>query len=77
MKISKGYKVAFQVDDRTTERYKSFGNDLLVINNQKKQAWLPVPAVYIVNKEGTVTYRYFNEDYKKQPNIKEILAELK
>jgi peroxiredoxin len=77
MKISKGYKVAFQVDDRTAERYKSFGNDLLVINNQKKQAWLPVPAVYIVNKEGTVTYRYFNEDYKKQPNIREILAELK
>jgi peroxiredoxin len=77
MKISKGYKVGFQVDDRTTERYKSFGNDLLVINNQKQKAWLPVPAVYIINKEGTVTYRYFNEDYKKQPNIKEILAELK
>lgn len=77
MKISKGYKVAFQVDDRTTERYKSFGNDLLAINNQKQKAWLPVPAVYIINKEGTVTYRYFNEDYKKQPNIKEILAELK
>jgi peroxiredoxin len=77
MKISKGYKVAFQVDDRTAERYKSFGNDLLAINNQKQKAWLPVPAVYIINKEGTVTYRYFNEDYKKQPNIKEILAELK
>jgi peroxiredoxin len=77
MKISKGYKVAFQVDDRTAERYKSFGNDLLVINNQKQKAWLPVPAVYIINKEGTVTYRYFNEDYKKQPNIKEILTELK
>ena len=77
MKISKGYKVAFEVDDRTTERYKSFGNDFLVINNQKKKAWLPVPAVYIINKEGSVTYRFFNEDYKKQPNIKEILAELK
>lgn len=77
MKISKGYKVAFQVDDRTTERYKSFGNDLLAINNQKLKAWLPVPAVYIINKEGSVTYRYFNEDYKKQPAIKEILAELK
>jgi peroxiredoxin len=36
-----------------------------------------VPAVYIVNKEGSVTYRYFDEDYKKRPSVKDILAELK
>jgi peroxiredoxin len=49
----------------------------LEINQQKKQAWLPVPAVYIINKEGSVTYRYFNEDYKKRPWVKDIIAELK
>ena len=77
MKISKAYKVAYEVDEKTTNRYKSFGNDLLAINEQKQKAWLPVPAVYIINKEGSVTYRYFNEDYKKRPAIKDILAELK
>jgi len=77
MKIAKAYKVAYEVDERTTGRYKSFGTDLLAINQQKLKAWLPVPAVYIVNKDGAVTYRYFNEDYKKRPTIKEILAELK
>jgi len=77
MKISKQYKVAYEVDERTTGRYKSFGNDLLAINQQKLKAWLPVPAVYIVNKEGSVIYRYFNEDYKKRPFVKDILAEIK
>ena len=77
MKISKQYKVAYEVDERTTGRYKSFGTDLLAINQQKLKAWLPVPAVYIVNKEGSVTYRYFNEDYKKRPFVKDILAEIK
>jgi peroxiredoxin len=77
MKIAKGYKVAYEVDERTTGRYKSFGTDLLAINEQKLKVVLPVPAVYIINKEGTVTYRYFNEDYKKRPAIKDILAELK
>ena len=77
MKISKAYKVAYEVDERTTGRYKSFGTDLLAINEQKLKAWLPVPAVYIINKEGSVTYRYFNEDYKKRPSIKDILAEIK
>jgi len=76
MKISKQYKVAYEVDERTAGRYKSFGTDLLAINEQKLKAWLPVPAVYIVNKEGSVTYRYFNEDYKKRPFVKDILAEL-
>ncbi len=77
MKASKAYQVSYQVDERTLNRYKSFGTDLLAINQQKTSAYLPVPAVYIVNKEGSITYRYFNEDYKKRPSVKEILQELK
>ena len=77
MKIAKAYNVSYEVDERTLNRYKSFGNDLLAINGQKLKAFLPVPAVYVVNKEGSVIYRYFNEDYKKRPSVKEVLAELK
>ena len=77
IKIAKAHKVAYEVDERTTGRYKSFGTDLLNINEQKLKAWLPVPAVYVINKEGSVTYRYFNEDYKKRPSVKDILAEIK
>lgn len=77
MKIAKAYKVSFEVDERTLNRYKNFGNDLLAINQQKQKAYLPVPAVYIINKEGSVTYRYFNDDYKKRPSVKEILDEIK
>ena len=57
-KMAAAYQVSYKVDDRTVNRYKMAGIDLLKNNNQK-QASLPVPAVYIVNKEGTVTYRYF------------------
>ncbi len=77
MKIAKGYKVAFQVEERALGRYKNAGIDLLALNQQKDQAYLPVPAVYIINREGSVTYRYFNDDYRKRPSVKEILAELK
>lgn len=77
MALSKAYKVSYEVDEKTKNRYKSFGNDLLLINNQKGNAYLPVPAVYIVNKDGSVIYRYFEDDYKKRPSVKQILAELK
>jgi peroxiredoxin len=76
MKIANNYKVAFAVDPRTTDRYKMAGIDLLKNNNQAKQAWLPVPAVYIVNNEGSITFRYFNEDYKRRLSVKELLTAL-
>src|SRR5206468_8287128 len=76
MKIANGYKVAFQVDDKTLGRYKNAGIDLLKTNNQVKDAFLPVPAVYVVNKEGSVTFRYFDEDYRKRVSVKELLKAL-
>jgi len=75
-KLASEYQVAFKVDDRTVSRYKMAGIDLLKNNNQK-EALLPVPAVYIVNKEGSVTYRFFDENYKKRVSVAEILKNIK
>jgi peroxiredoxin len=75
MKISNNYGVSFKVDDRTVGRYKNAGIDLLALNHQK-EASLPVPAVYIINRDGAVTFRYFNEDYRKRISVKEILEAL-
>lgn len=77
VKIARNYQVAYVVDDKTASRYKSFGNDLLVINQQKGKPVLPVPAVYIINKEGSVIYRFFESDYRRRPSVKEILEQLK
>jgi peroxiredoxin len=77
MKIAAAYKVAYEVEERSVNRYKGFGTDLLTINQQKGKVFLPVPAVYIINKEGSITYRFFNEDYKKRAWVKDILAGLK
>lgn len=76
MKIANGYKVAFKVDEKTLGRYKMAGIDLLKNNHQTKDAYLPVPAVYIVNAEGTITFRFFEEDYKKRLLIKDLLKAL-
>lgn len=75
-KTAAAYQVAFKVDDRTVNRYKMTGIDLQTNNNQKEVV-LPVPAVYIINTEGTVTYRYFDENYKKRVSVAEILKNIK
>jgi peroxiredoxin len=66
------------VDDKTVARYKMASIDLAANNGQKADAvYLPIPAVYIINKQGEITYRYFESDYRKRPYVKEILENLK
>ena len=79
MKIAQGYKVAYRVEDRIVTRYKNSNPpvDLLKINGQLKEAYLPVPAVYIVNTDGAISFRYFEEDYKKRLAVTDILQALK
>jgi peroxiredoxin len=76
MKISKSFDVAFKPEERVINRYKSSGVDLLQVNHQK-EAGLPVPAVFIVDKEGLVTYRFFDENYRNRASVKEIVSNLR
>ena len=73
--IMNAYKVAFKVDDKTVEKYKGYGIDLLKVNGDNG-ANLPVPAVYVVNKKGKIIYTFFDVDYKKRSSIKDILDHL-
>ena len=77
LKIMKAYDVAYQVDTKTIDRYKMASIDLAANNGQKPEAvYLPVPAVYIIGKDGEIKYRFFEEDYKKQATVKDILNNL-
>ncbi|HWC52385.1 MAG TPA: peroxiredoxin-like family protein [Chitinophagaceae bacterium] len=75
LKIMKAYDVAFEVDENTLTRYHNTGIDIEA-NNGKNGKYLPVPAVYIIDQESTITYRYFEPNYKKRPSVKEILDNL-
>lgn len=75
LKIMKSYHVAFKVDEVTIERYKNFGIDFNAVNGSNG-ATLPVPTVYIISKDGTITFKHYDPDYKKRISVKEILANL-
>lgn len=75
LKIMSAYKVAYMLDEQTTKKYKSYGVDLLQKNGDNGNN-LPVPAVYIINQEGIITYRYFDTDFRKRPAVKELVSHL-
>ena len=73
--IMNAYKVAFELDEKTTEKYKGYGINLMERNGSSGNN-LPVPAVYIINKEGKITYRYFDVNYRNRVSVSEILKYL-
>ena len=75
LKIMKLYDVAYAVDSKTIEKYKKYGIDFNQANGDNG-ANLPVPAIYIVNKSGIITYVHFDADYTKRGSVKEILDHL-
>ena len=74
-KIMKAYEVDFEVPENTIKRYRNTDIDLEKINGRNWK-YLPVPAVYIIDKELNITYRFFNSDYKKRPSVQEIVKNL-
>jgi peroxiredoxin len=75
LKIMNAYNVAFEVPENTLTQYRNTGIDIEK-NNGSNGKYLPVPAVYIINKESTITYRFFEPNYKKRPTVQEILDNL-
>ena len=75
MNIMKSYKVNFVVDEKTIARYKGYGIDFDKANGNNG-ANLPVPATYIIGKDGKVKYIFFNSDYRKRAFVKDIFENL-
>jgi len=75
LKIMKLYDVAYAVDANNIEKYKKYGIDFIEANGSNG-ANLPVPAVYIINKQGKIVYKYFDTDYRKRASVTDILAHL-
>ncbi len=73
--IMKMYKVNFAVDEKTIIKYKGYGIDFDKANGANG-ANLPVPATYIIGKDGKVKYVFFNTDYRKRASAIDILNNL-
>lgn len=74
MVATAAYGLAFQVDAATRERYSQYHIDLAPVPGDASARWLPVPAAFIVDRQGVVRFVYSNPDYKTRVAPEEILA---
>ena len=72
MTVSQAFGLAFRVDAETVEQYKEYGIDLEEASGHDHHL-LPIPAVYLVDTEGTIQYAYTNADYRTRLDPAAIL----
>jgi len=76
MKVSQDFGIAFKVADETVEKYKQWGIDLEKSSGYKHHN-LPVPATYVIGKNGIIQFQYVNPDYKVRLDPDLLLAAAK
>src|SRR5262249_20383079 len=73
--VANAFGLRFSLADYLAEVYKSFGNNLPVINDDP--AWvLPMPARYVIGTDGIIAYSEVNPDYTQRPDPSELLPVL-
>ncbi len=74
--IMKDYDVMFNVTKAYQDRIlKSFSIDIAE-NNGREEAHLPVPATYIINRDGIIVAMQFDPDYHNRASVKWMLQNL-
>lgn len=63
MDAARAMGLAFRVDDKTIKKYQEYGIDLERSSGEKHH-WLPVPGLFLIDKDGAVAFVYANPDYK-------------
>lgn len=76
MTAAKAFGVAFRVEDKTIKKYKEHNLDLEEASGQKHHL-LPVPSVFILDREGVVRYVYYNPNIKDRLKAESIIQQAK
>lgn len=76
MSAAKAFGVAFRLDSETLKKYNEFGINLEESSSGGNKDSLPVPAFYLVNREGEITFAHTDPDYTKRISAEDIKAAL-
>lgn len=71
--VARAYDLDFRVDAPTNQKLRSFGIDL-ERENAGREAELPVPATFVVDRDGIIRLAFADPDYKNRLDPSEIVT---
>jgi peroxiredoxin len=76
LKTAEQFRLVFILPDYLRELYKSFGSTLDRFHDESEYR-LPVPARYVIDKQGVIRAADVNADYTIRPEPSETLRQLR
>ena len=73
MTVSASFGLAYQMPAELEQKYRDYGIDLAPIPDNPDHHWLPVPAAFVFDRGGSVTYAFFDHDITKRVEPAELL----
>lgn len=74
-KVAEQFGLLFTLDERIQALYTQFGIDFEHYYGDKSFK-LPLPATYVINQDGVITYAFLNEDYTLRAEPIDIMTAL-
>lgn len=75
-KVAESWGLVFQLSEELRPIYKNFGIDLEKANADNTYS-LPIPATYVIRKDGIVAYHFADADYTKRLEPAAVVEALK
>lgn len=75
-KIMDAYKVTYKVTDDYESKVDKYVDVGLAESQGAEDAYLPVPATYLIGKDGKIFYAHYNHDYGKRATAADLLRAL-
>jgi peroxiredoxin len=74
--VAAAFGLRYHLPDYLIELYKQLGNDLPLVNGEP--SWtLPIPARYVIGRDGVILYAGLNADYTQRPEPEDMLPALR
>lgn len=74
MQASAAFGLAFRVNAKTIQTYTGYGIALVPVPGEPAARWLPVPAVYLIGRDGLVKFAHTNPDYKARLTAGQVMT---
>lgn len=75
-KVAEAYGLVFSLSEELRPIYEKFGIDVPGYNGDDSFT-LPVPATYIIDRDGTVAFHFADADYTKRLEPGDVVTALK
>jgi peroxiredoxin len=74
--VASSYGVVFRLPDYLQDAYERLGHPIPMFNGPGQQT-LPIPATFVIARDGIVRFAYANPDYTHRAEPEDILATLR